>query len=103
MHSHRLPLSHKLSRQVKVSHTLTHAQALTSTTNYIKFDRVHLCVRERTSEHVCVCVYVCVCVCVRAHLNRIEFSTGVENAGNLEALNIKHIVCVNEQVFSGSP
>jgi hypothetical protein len=36
---------------------------------------------------------------VRALLNRIELSTGVEHADNLEALNIKHIVCVTEQVF----
>ena len=39
------------------------------------------------------------CARVRALLNRIELSTGVEHAGNLEALNIKHIVCVNEQVL----
>ena len=60
---------------------------------------MYLCVRETTSEHTSVCV------CARARVlpNRIERSTGVENAGNLEALNIKHIVCVNEQVVSWPP
>jgi len=54
---------------------------------------------RREKERARLCLSLCVC----ALLKKIEFSAGVENAGKLEALNIKHIVCVNEQVFFFPP